>query len=59
MLPEGTPVTVEPESQPSKVEEPDPICQIAEKAVPTGVRDLARNIDQYLYGHPKVKHDGR
>jgi hypothetical protein len=33
----------------------DPIWQMGELAVDTGIPDLSVNIDHYLYGHPKVK----
>jgi hypothetical protein len=52
-LPEGTLVTVQPVEAPQPVET-DPLYQLDELAVSTGVQDLAQNIDHYLYGHPKV-----
>lgn len=66
-LPEGAAVRVEvaPESwesvipkAPMGVPEEDPAFGMAELAGPTGIPDLAVNIDHYLYGHPKVS-DGR
>jgi hypothetical protein len=45
-LAEGTAVTVETSE--------DPIYRLSELAVPTGVPDLATNVDHYLYGHPKA-----
>jgi len=53
-LPEGTPVTVEPVEKPPLPIQDDPLYRMAELAVPTGIPDLALNIDHYLYGHPKV-----
>lgn len=58
-LPEGTVVRVEPVKTAVEAGEDDPVYRIAELAVPTGIPDLARNIDHYLYGHPKVKRDAR
>jgi len=59
-LPEGTTVRVEPESS-EQTEAPilsddelDPAWRIGDLAKPTGIPDLAVNIDHYLYGHPKV-----
>ena len=34
--------------------EDDPLFDMAKYAVKTGIRDLATNLDHYLYGHPKV-----
>ena len=54
-LPDGTSVRVEAEATPAgKSRELDPIWSIGELAVPTGIPDLATNIDHYLYGHPKI-----
>ena len=54
-LPDGTMVRVEESPAIVKSEgELDPIWKIGELAVPTGIPDLATNIDHYLYGHPKV-----
>ena len=53
-LPEGTIVEVQPVEE--KKEFDDPIYHLGELAVPTGVPDLARNIDHYLYGHPRQDH---
>lgn len=36
----------------------DALLRIAELAVPTGIPDLATNLDHYLYGHPKVSDEG-
>ena len=57
-LPEGTEVRVEPVGQKGTPSN-DPIYQIGDLAVSTGIPDLALNIDHYLYGHPKVSHDGK
>jgi hypothetical protein len=49
-LPEGAVVKIEiiePQKDAS-------FFQMGKQAVPTGVKDLARNIDHYLYGHPKT-----
>ena len=56
--PEGTRVTIVAQSVPARAAEcddplDDPIYRIAELAQPTGVPDLALNLDHYLYGHPK------
>ena len=59
-LPEGTCVNVEPDlaleqtSAGSPAPEDDPLWQIPDLAVDTGIPDLAVNLDHYLYGHPKV-----
>jgi hypothetical protein len=54
-LPDGTNVRIEAEAAPAAdSRELDPIWSIGELAVPTGIPDLATNIDHYLYGHPKV-----
>jgi hypothetical protein len=52
-LPEGTAVKVEPVVDAASAGV-DPLYQLTQLAVPTGVPDLAKNIDHYLYGHPKV-----
>ena len=47
-------------TQPMAVETPppeepiDPVYRIAELAVDAGIPDLGRNIDHYLYGHPRA-----
>lgn len=56
-LPEGTRVQVvtitrNDEALPSV--EDDPLFNMSDLAVETGISDLAVNIDHYLYGHPKV-----
>lgn len=50
-LPEGAAVTVETEKESAA---DDAVYRLHELAGPTGVPDLARNIDHYLYGHPRV-----
>ena len=53
-LAEGTPVTVQvPDASPPLATD-DPIYRVGELAVPTGIADLATNIDHYLYGYPKA-----
>jgi hypothetical protein len=59
-LPDGTPVhveTSEPGFNGSSAGESDPF-RMGERAVETGITDLATNADHYLYGHPKVNHAG-
>jgi hypothetical protein len=53
-LPEGTTVNVEPETKPIDDSDLDPVWRMGELAGPTGIPDLAVNLDHYLYGHPKV-----
>jgi len=50
---DGTPVLVEIAKTPGS-SDLDPIYRLGELAAPTGIADLAANIDHYLYGHPKV-----
>jgi len=57
-LPEGAEVRIELFEDPSFQDGPDPLLRMGELAVETGVRDLATNIDHYLYGHPKVGNAG-
>jgi hypothetical protein len=54
-LAEGTRVRVEPEP-PLRVPDAElyPAWRMDELAGPTGIPDLAVNVDHYLYGHPKV-----
>jgi hypothetical protein len=53
-LAEGTLVTVQPfEALPIAVAD-DPVYRLGELAAPTGITDLATNIDHYLYGDPKA-----
>jgi hypothetical protein len=58
-LPEGTAVTVQT-VQPPSVDEgaDDRVYRLGDLAGPTGVPDLAVNIDHYLYGHPKIDDAG-
>ena len=53
-LPEGTVVKVEPVDTDTPGDADDRLYRLGELAVPTGIPDLALNIDHYLYGHPKV-----
>jgi hypothetical protein len=54
-LPDGTIVSVEPLSHDLKppAEESDALSRMGDLAVETGIEDLAKNVDHYLYGHPK------
>ena len=54
VLPEGAAIRVELVEKQSLIGDDDPIYRIGELAVPTGIPDLAKNIDHYLYGHPRV-----
>ena len=53
-LPEGTAVQVEPVDTDTPGDADDRLYRLGELAVPTGIPDLALNIDHYLYSHPKV-----
>lgn len=53
-LPEGTIVTVQTESNQSQETAVDDLARMSELAVPTGISDLATNVDHYLYDHPKA-----
>ena len=53
-LPEGTAVKVETVETEKSAAGDDLLYRLDELAVPTGIPDLALNIDRYLYGHPKV-----
>jgi len=53
-LPEGTTVKVETLDKEKTTGGDDPLYRLGELAVPTGIPDLALNIDHYLYAHPKV-----
>jgi hypothetical protein len=53
-LPEGTVVNVETIETSQCPGEDEHIYRLAELATPTGIADLALNIDHHLYGHPKV-----
>lgn len=56
-LPEGTRVKVETLDAEKPSGDDDRLYRLAELAVPTGIPDLALNINHYLYGHPKVDDD--
>lgn len=56
-LPEGTRVTIVPVQEADDVPVIESIYDMAKLAVPCGIPDLSRNIDHYLYGHPKVSDD--
>jgi hypothetical protein len=58
-LPEDMLVTVEPVEEAPSSGADDPLYRLAELAGPTGIPDLAMNIDSYLYGHPKVRDAGQ
>jgi hypothetical protein len=53
-LPEGTFVTIEPSEASPAPGGDEPLYNLGELAVSTGIPDLALNVDHYLYGHPKV-----
>jgi hypothetical protein len=54
-LSDGTLVRVEPIPQESKEDhDAGSVFRLAERAKPTGIRDLGINHDHYLYGHPRV-----
>jgi hypothetical protein len=53
-LPEGTVVRVETVEASRPAGEDERLYCLGELAVPTGVPDLALNLDHYLYGRPKV-----
>ncbi len=54
-LPEGADVRIEIRSTAvSDSGERDPLARMADLAVETEIRDLATNVDHYLYGHPKA-----
>ncbi len=53
-LPDGMPVEVVPIEPETSAIEDDPMYRLYDLAVPSGIPDLAKNIDHYLYGHPKV-----
>lgn len=58
-LPDGAEVRIEVEllGMPSEGQG-DPLLRMSDLAVETGIRDLATNIDHYLYGHPKTDDAG-
>lgn len=55
-LPEGALVRIElePKEGPQSETPSDSLWEMTSLAAETGIRDLAANIDHYLYGHPKV-----
>jgi hypothetical protein len=53
-LPDGTIVDVVPVEPKAATGDTESLYRLDELAVPTGIADLAVNIDHYLYGHPKV-----
>lgn len=54
-LADGTVVKVEPlDAGALAAGELPPLFHIGERAKKTGIPDLARNHDHYLYGHPKA-----
>ncbi|MBN1395037.1 MAG: hypothetical protein JW959_08435 [Pirellulales bacterium] len=55
---DGTIVDVVPVEPAAARDEADPLYRLLEFAVPTGIPDLAENLDHYLYGHPKVSDAG-
>lgn len=59
-LPEGAVVRIElePKETLQGPVEPDPLWEMTKLATETKIRDLATNIDHYLYGHPKVSDAG-
>lgn len=59
-LPDGTLVRVEPIEMPvgAKPRERS-LFEFGRTAAHTGQADLATNIDHYLYGHPKVRENGK
>ena len=60
VLPEGAEVEIRlcnATSEEAQRGQLDPVFRLNELAVETGITDLAKNIDHYLYGHPKVDDD--
>jgi hypothetical protein len=57
-LPEGAIVDVVPVEPEPSLPAGDDLYRLDSLAAPTGIPDLALNIDHYLYGHPKV-HDAQ
>ncbi len=53
-LPDGTRVAVQPIPSSQTGGEVDPLLNLGDLAIETGISDLAANIDHYLYGHPKA-----
>ena len=54
LLPDGAVVEVHMVNTPAQADADESIYRIGERAESTGIPDLAKNIDHYLYGHPKV-----
>ena len=54
-LEDGTEVRIEPiDIKPRELtKKPGELFKAGHRAKPTGLNDLARNHDHYLYGHPK------
>ena len=59
-LPEGAVVRVvlEPPGESRISSGDDPLFRMVDIAVETGIPDLATNVDQHLYGHPKASNAG-
>jgi len=56
-LSDGTVVHVQPVGNRAEGDDDaDSVFRLADRAKPTGIRDLAINHDHYLYGQPKVSH---
>jgi hypothetical protein len=53
-LPDGAEVRIELELLGQAGRGGDPLLQMMDLAVETGIPDLATNVDHYLYGHPKA-----
>ena len=58
-LRDGTIVTIEPVETAEPAGDVDPVYRLGDLATPTGIPDLALNIDHYLYGFPKVNDAGQ
>lgn len=53
-LPEGAIVDIIPVESEHPASAEEGLYDLGKLAVPTGIADLALNVDHYLYGHPKV-----
>jgi hypothetical protein len=53
-LPEGTVVDIVPVGSNASADAEERLYRLADLATPSGIPDLAVNIDHYLYGHPRV-----
>jgi hypothetical protein len=53
-LPEGSPAGTPPTEAQTLANEADRLYRLHELATPSGIPDLAMNVDHYLYGHPTV-----